>query len=248
MKKTNKSVTFAVILTGLVFASCLKDNVHTGNENGGGTEQPTPPPVPVEKWVDLGLPSGLLWATYNVGATKPEEYGGYYAWGATSSSGAFIWSTCPYCNANQGRHFTKYCNMSLYGDNGYTDNLIVLQPCDDVATVQWGDGARIPTKEEWLELIDNCTCESFVQNDIPGFLITAPNGKSIFLPAAGYYPGYDRYKVRVSGFYWSSSLYTDKPFQAWRFTISNPLMAGADHVYPLERAMGLSVRPVRSAH
>ena len=167
------------------------------------------------EYVDLGLPSGTLWATCNIGAAKPEEFGDYFAWGETSTKNTYNWSTYKYCNGNQ---LTKYCNESYRGYNGFTDNLTELQTGDDAATANWGEGWRTPTKEQWDELLANTTNEWTTQNGVEGRLFTSKkNGKSLFLPAAGYCWDDGLSRVGRSGYYWSSSLFIDSPYIAWYF-------------------------------
>ena len=91
------------------------------------------------EWVDLGLPSGTLWATCNVGASKPEEYGDYFAWGETEPKDEYCWSTYLHCKGDYNS-LTKYCHQYDYGYNGFTDNLTELEPADDAATANWGSG------------------------------------------------------------------------------------------------------------
>ena len=194
-------------------------------------------------YVDLGLPSGTLWATCNIGATKPEEYGDYYAWGETSTKNTYNWSTYKYCNSGYD-DFTKYCNKSDYGNNGFTDDLTELQRGDDPATANWGNGWCTPTKEQWKELLENTTNKWTTQNGVKGRLFTSKkNGKSLFLPAAGYRWVGKLGLVGSYGNYWSSSLYTDYPSRAWsfRFYSGNYRMNGS------YRNLGRSVRAVRSA-
>jgi len=167
-------------------------------------------------YVDLGLPSGLLWATCNVGADNPEDYGDYFAWGETQPKDTYNWSTYQYSNGSDNT-LTKYCTDAIYGYNGFTDNLITLLPEDDAATANWGSDWRMPTKEEWQELYNNTTVTWTTQNGVNGRLFTASNGNSLFLPAAG-----DRFNSSLGyagsdGCYWSSSLHTDGPYHAWYF-------------------------------
>ena len=190
--------------------------------------------------VDLGLPSGTLWATCNVGATTPEGYGNYFAWGETESKTTYNWSTYRYCDG-QYDQLTKYCTKSNYGYNGFIDNLKVIQSDDDAATANWGNGWRVPTKDEWQELLDNTTSIWTTQNGVKGILFTASNGNSLFLPAAGYRWDDGFYEVGSVGDYWSGSLYTDYPHNAWDFYFRS------DSLYYSDRAIGLSVRAVRSA-
>jgi len=122
--------------------SCEKDD--NTNESGSGTTQVDPGTDPGAAWVDLGLPSGLLWGAHNVGASAPEDYGDHFAWGETESKEYYNWRTYRYCYGDWRHRLTKYCTKSDYGYNGFTDNLTILQPGDDAATANWGDGARTP--------------------------------------------------------------------------------------------------------
>jgi hypothetical protein len=197
-------------------------------------------------YVDLGLPSGLLWATSNVGANAPEEYGDYFAWGETQPKVTYNWSTYQYCNGGDGWNtLTKYCNNSSYGYNGYTDNLTTLLPEDDAAAANWGNGWRMPTKEEFEELYNNTTVTWTQQNGVNGRLFTATNGNSLFLPVAGSRYDSSLYLAGSVGYYWSSSLYTDDPISAWSFGFNSD-----DYGYFMVsnyRSGGFTVRPVCSS-
>jgi len=193
------------------------------------------------EWIDLGLPSGTLWATCNVGANTPEAYGDYFAWGETQpqASNTYNWSSYKYCNGSYNT-LTKYCSNASYGNNGFTDTLTVLLPEDDAATANWGSGWRMPTQTELRELKDNCTVTLTTQNGVNGRLFTAANGNSVFLPAAGYRWGSGLNYGGSYGRYWSSSLGTDYPGFAWYlyFYSDNYDMDGDGRYY------GFSVRPV----
>ena len=199
----------------------------TGTENG-------------HTWVDLGLPSGLKWASNNVGATAPEDYGNYYAWGETAPKTDYSWATYKYANG-AGEKLTKYCTDASYGDNGFTDNKTTLDPEDDAAYVNWGAKWRMPTDAEWTELREQCTWTWTTQNGVNGYQVTSKtNGNSFFLPAAGY-RGKNLNNVGSFGYYWYSSLNNDYPYRAWyenlksdRVTLGN----GGSRYY------GFSVRPV----
>ncbi len=200
---------------------------------GGGDEH---------AYVDLGLPSGLLWATCNVGAETPEEYGDYFAWGETQPKDTYNWGTYQYCNGSNST-LTKYCNNPDMGYNGFTDNLTTLLPEDDAATANWGGEWRMPTKAEFEELYNNTTVTWTQQNGVNGRLFTAANGNSLFLPAAG-----SRYNSSLDlagsdGYYWSSSLYAGSPSYAWHLDF----YSGNYLVDYRNRNYGRSVRPVRSA-
>ena len=205
------------------------DTVHASGED------------PTGDWVDLGLPSGLLWATRNVGASSPEDYGDYFAWGETQPKSYYDWSTYLYTCNDDWDGLTKYCNYSDYGCNGFTDNLTILQPGDDAAVAHYG--GRMPTKEEWEELYDHCTSSWMTMNGVNGRCFTGPNGNSLFLPAAG-----DRWNDELGsagyhGRYWSSSLNTGGPNCAWLFLFGSGIYC-MDYDY---RFSGQSVRAVRPA-
>ena len=191
------------------------------------------------EYVDLGLPSGIKWATCNVGATKPEEFGGYYAWGETEEKECYDSSTYKWCKGSDDT-MTKYCTSFT---NGTIDNKTVLAPTDDVAHVKWGGTWRMPTSDELDELHDNCTWTRTIQNGVKGYKVTSKtNGNSIFLPAAGYRcrTGVDR---RGSyGYYWSSLLCSSDSDDAYYLYI---LTGSCDWgCYRYYRCYGLSVRPV----
>ena len=200
------------------------------------------------EYVDLGLPSGTLWATCNVGANAPWEYGDYFAWGETKTKNTYNESTYKHCKGNDHRQ-TKYCNKSDYGNNGFTDKLTVLKAGDDVATAKWGSKWCMPTKEQWEEL-RQCTIRQWTtMSGVNGLLFIAPNGQMLFLPAADCRLHDKLYSdVGNDGSYWSSSLDTDQlgPSCAWYlFFNSSPTYDGTFDTR--SRYMGLSIRPVRSS-
>ncbi len=189
-------------------------------------------------YIDLGLPSGTLWATCNVGAEMPEDLGGYFAWGETTTKATYEWSTYKYCNGSENT-ITKYCNDANYGYNGYSDELVILQPDDDAATANWGNGWRMPTLEECKELVDNTTSTWIRQNAVSGRIFTSENGNSIFLPAAHTF----LYGQYWGGDYWSSSLCGRPDCGEHLGFGSGAVDAGGNAG---NRYAGLSVRPVRS--
>ena len=195
------------------------------------------------EFVDLGLPSGTLWAMCNVGANAPEDYGSYFSWAETQPKSNYKWSSYIYCCNGTNTSLTKYCYDANYGCDGFTDDLTILQAGDDAATANWGDGARIPTNDEWQELIDNTTYTWINLNNIYGCLFTASNGNSIFLPAAGYLWGNNMPGgVGLAARYWTSSLDPDLS----DYASGTELCSNVYSVYYYSRAYGLSVRPVRS--
>ena len=182
------------------------------------------------EYVDLGL--SVLWSTCNIGASKPEGYGSYFAWGETYTKSDY--TTPTYAYYINGGGFTKYCTNSSYGR---IDNKTILDATDDVARVKWGGNWRIPTSAEISELRAKCSW-TWTTN---GYKVTSKiNGNSIFLPAAGYKSGTSSTNVGY-GYYWTNSLYTstsDYNAIVLYFYSSNVGSSG------LERWYGGSVRPV----
>ena len=197
------------------------------------------------EYVDLGLPSGLLWATCNVGADTPEGYGDYFAWGETAPKDDYNWSTYQYANGTdwEDPQLTKYCQNSSDGYNGFTDTLTILLPEDDAATVNWGGNWRMPTKAEWLELYNNTTVIWTQQGGVNGRLFTASNGNTLFLPAAGYYYSDGYNDGGGFGHYWSSSLNSGRPTDAWHFFFSSGYNGMNDYFFRFD---GMPVRSVRA--
>lgn len=197
----------------------------------------------IPKAVDLGLPSGTLWANMNVGASKPEDYGAYFAWGETTphSDNYYRWESYMWCKSSN-ETLTKYCTDSSFGYNGFTDNKIVLLPEDDAATANWGSSWCIPTCEQFDELISNTTSESTTLNGIKGLKFTSKiNGKSIFFPAAGYRWAGDLRDTGSGATYWSSTLVETYPSKVWRLSFDSEGVRTSDS----SRCTGCSVRPVR---
>lgn len=226
------------------------------------------------EYVDLGLPSGLKWATCNVGANKPEDYGKYYAWGETSAYGEApsaypadytktpnstytgqgtktVYDDAHYKYMTNG--FSSWTGYSKYtfadnfksgcwysGDTFIGDNKKVLDLEDDAAHVNWGGDWRMPTKEEYDELLTCCTWTWEAKNGVNGYTVVGPNGNSLFFSAAGYWHGSDLGNVCSSGSYWASSLGSEESDKAYCFYF------GADYInwlIPI-RCFGRSVRPV----
>ena len=196
-------------------------------------------------YVDLGLPSGTLWATCNVGANSPEEYGNHFAWGETEGDGngktQYSWSTYKWCNGSIKTQ-TKYC---VGGSYGTVDNKQELDLGDDAAYMLWGTTWCMPSKQQFEELIDSkyTTTEWTIQNDVKGYKITSKkNGNSIFLPAAGYRSGNSLSNVGAEGYYWTRMLYTDMSCYAYDTFFNSGTISSEDFFY---RYGGQSIRPVR---
>ena len=226
----NNTITWDVLaeqdnLRGDKICFCVNATTDRGTENG-------------HEWVDLGL--SVKWATCNVGATKPESYGNYYAWGETSTKRNYKWSTYKWCKGSSNR-LKKYCTKRKYGR---VDKKNTLDLADDAARANWGGVWRMPTDAEWMELRTSCTWTwtgDYNGTGVAGQIVTSNiNGNSIFLPAAGYRDN-DVFGVAGNyGDYWSSSLDTDDPNYAWFVSFSS----GYVDRYYYDRYCGRSVRPV----
>lgn len=227
----------AVCVGSVSISSCSKDASeenkpvdNTGGDpssnSGGNTDRKTGF-TNGHEWVDLGLPSGTLWATCNVGASKPEEYGSYFAWGEIKTKSEYT----------PENYFDS--QYEKYSFDGQTE----LLPGDDAATANWGNGWQMPSFEQMAELVrgDYTTPERITQNGHYGLKITSKsNGKSIFLPAAGY-----RYNSSLKfpgnfGDYWTRSLSTsNEPHHLDFYSPDGPVF------YSYKRCYGRSIRPVR---
>lgn len=196
--------------------------------------EPAPPVIIEHEYVDLGLPSGTLWATCNVGANSPEEYGDYFAWGETEPKNEYNWSTY-FDTDDNGSTFKKYNN-----NGGLTE----LLPEDDAATANWGSDWLMPSLAQIQELYNSSyTTTVWTQmNGVNGRKITSKsNGNSIFLPASGYRYDTSLYSAGSLGNYWSRLLDASYPFSAYRLYFNSGYV---DWDYN-NRSYGRSVRPVR---
>ena len=224
MKVLKYAVILLLGLSMTFMVSCTKDpnNGGNGGNNGGGSNN--------HAYVDLGLPSGTLWATCNVGADTPEGYGDYFAWGETTPKPSYTeenYKFYIYDPVDSVYKITKYCRRAEYGYNGFVDNLIILEAIDDAATANWGEGWHIPSEVQWNELLQYTTRQVSYQNNVRGLTLTGINNNSIFLPL----PNDGNVK-----FYWTSTLsgnYSAVDFES-------PALDGEGREY------GLLVRPVRS--
>lgn len=193
-------------------------------------------------YIDLELPSRTMWAACNVGADTPEGFGIYVSWAVTEPTEYCLWSSYKYCNGDQ-RQLTKYCSRSDYGYEGFTDELLELQPGDDAATANWGEGWCMPSITQWEELYQHTTHDWTTQNGVNGRLFTGSNGNTLFIPAAGLYQVNYTIDEGVYGNYWSSTLMTDVPCNGWFFRF-NSLGWAKDGC---GRCWGCSIRPVLSS-
>ena len=211
-----------------------------GSIGGGGT---TPSPV---EYVDLGLPNGLKWAKCNLGAPKPSEPGDHYAWGETDPKAEYTWATYKWMQAGQSeaKYITKYTIADgetggiWYDSSGafIGDNKTALVAADDAATAKLGSPWRMPTIDEFQELIDKCTWTWTTQDGVNGYQVDGPNGNAIFLPA-----GYLVIGSYRAGYYWSSSLSTTESDCAYSLDLNSDRY----FIARTYRYFGCTVRPVR---
>ena len=176
-------------------------------------------------FVDLGLPSGLLWAETNIGAESATDYGNYYAWGETETKNSYAKDTY-----------------------GYTENPATLDAAHDVATVNWGSPCRMPTKDEFTELLDNCTWTWTTENGVKGCKLTGKKdgytNNSIFLPATGWF-SVNEYGAQGSfGYYWSSSVYNSNLAYYLCFSYNDYVGVSKYCSDTTSRYLGCTVRPV----
>ena len=223
-----------------------------GSIGGGGT---TPSPV---EYVDLGLPSGLKWAKCNLGASKPSDYGDYYAWGETAPKADYDWATYKWMQAGKSdwQYITKYTiadgqTEGIWYDssgNFIGDNLTTLRPADDAATQQLGSPWRMPTVDEQEELITKCTWTWTTQDGVNGYQVDGPNGNAIFLPAAGYRAGSALDSAGSHGFYLSNSHSSYATHSTPRNDVVFRIYFYSNGQHSMDtflRYLGFSVRPVR---
>ena len=176
-------------------------------------------------WVDLGLPSGLKWATCNVGASSPSDYGDYYAWGEISTKGSYDRDN----STTYGKEISDIAGNSTY----------------DVARAEWHGSWRLPTEKEFQELIDNCEWEWTTQDGHKGYKVTSKkNGNSIFLPAAGWSEGTSSNDQGSYGHYWSATADEFAAYYAFDYAFYLDFEKSYRRTYRLFRYRGYSVRPV----
>ena len=242
------TVGFTATLTELQPGTTYFCRAYATNENGTGYGEIKTFTTPSGEYgghayIDLGLSSGTLWATCNVGADRPEGYGNYYAWGETTPKDEYTWSTYQHANGttDDDPKLTKYCNDAGYGDGGFVDNLTTLELEDDAASVNWGTGWRMPTREEIKELVDSCIWAWEEPNGIAGYRVTSRNGNSIFLPASGLHYADAFISEGSSANYWSNTLEQG----ALPIEVSNIAMfTNSYNVSGVYRYLGYSVRAI----
>lgn len=204
-----------------------QSNVATGSVNG-------------YEYIDLGLPSGIMWATTNIGAATVTQAGDYYQWAETTTETNYTWSTYQWCNGS-GKSLTKYCTMASYGT---VDNKTVIEQSDDVADAKWGHGWRVPTDPQADELALNCSWYWLTLNGQNGMMAIGKNGNCIFLPAAGHKERTNTTVYGEQGRYLTASLYENMPNQNRYLGFAE----GDIYTGKYDRYRGYSVRPVIAVH
>ena len=223
MKKILLLMTIA--LTFAFISSCYNDK----------DDEPVVPDN--HEYVDLGLPSGTLWATCNVGATSPEDMGDYFAWGETAPKQIYDMENYKWYNSANDK-LTKYCTDDKYGTVDYETELL---PEGDAAYVNWGPVWRMPTLEQQQELIERCTWQWVERNGVYGRLVTGPNGNTLFLPAADYRSDNSPSNEGSIGAYWSRTLDSGYPSGLYFRNFDWKSVYLFSHI----RSHGFTVRPVR---
>lgn len=187
--------------------------------------------------VDLGLPSGVLWATENLGVSSVYPLGKYFAWGETESKALYGWDSYSLCKRTYNT-LTKYCADSKYG---IVDVKFELESKDDIATLTLGKKWRIPSKENMKELLSYCSWKFEIQNGIYGWRVTGPNGNSIYLEAAGSASGNRIAGIGEFGRYWTSTLHEEGNCSAYNLRFSQTTYELVDDT----RFYGRTIRPVK---
>lgn len=201
---------------------------------------PTDNNTSTHEYVDLGLPSGTLWATCNVGANSPEEYGDEFAWGETETKSHYDIDNYKYANGAYNK-LTKYCRDKEDGYNGYTDSLTTLERSDDVAYQKWGSDWCMPTIEQMEELFDECTWTLTTRDGKKGYEVKGPNDNSIFFPGGETDSSDDYYY----GYYWSSSIFFTGRASVFCFYAETLDFAETLETGSVNYWYGEAVRPVR---
>lgn len=226
MKIFLKSLSLGLVLFGL---ECSAQTV-SGNVDG-------------YDYVDLGLDSGRLWATYNVGASKPEEYGDHFAWGETRPKEDYSENTYKWSTADAMGWLDQLLKYNLDDSYGVVDRKTVLDAADDAAIANWGRSWRMPTDTEIKELIAGCSWEwtnNFNNTGVAGKVGTSnSNGNIIFLPAVGNYDGTAHDYIGRSGYYWSSKITNESKYAYHMYILDTNI-----NCFYSNRYYGKCVRPV----
>lgn len=242
---------FMTLLLSVFFAATTHAQQNApASTNPSKTSQPAAKVISGHEFVDLGLPSGLLWARTNVGAATPYDGGDYFAWGEVQPKPKFTKDNYKLCQKTLKMNHVEGMTTAHYKYTRYTpqDGKTTLASSDDVATVKWGNGCRMPSLLEFKELFENCALDwKEDYHGTNGYLLTGPNGNTLFLPAAGsYILGMDNASSKGVGLYlWSNTLYTGEyeelPYEYAHILMVLKSRISLGHNF---RFYGLPVRPV----
>lgn len=241
MKKT--IITIITAITALWLAACDDDGItpidqNTDDQNSENWDIPydSSGTAGGHTYVDIG--TSVLWSACNIGGTHPLMPGTYFAWGETTPKETYTWDTYKHCDAKH--RLTKYNYQKESGSKGMTDDIYTLTPEDDAAVQNWGEGWRMPTKEEFDELRSQCTWEWIKTENTNYYKVTGPSGKSILLPACGCIKNTKRIMNKDNGCLWSSSISDNIPEHGCELTqyATGYWTGSADRFY------GEPIRPV----
>lgn len=228
---SNRDIRYTYSLSGLkdnttyyYCAYLLVDGQYTYGDVRSFTTEKKKYEITPGQMVDLGL--SVKWAGWNVGASRPEEYGGYYAWGELYGKSDYYLDNYQYFDQENWEYI-------FIGDN-------ISGTQYDVARVKWGGSWRMPTLAECQELVDKCTWTWITYSGVAGQIVTGPNGNSIFLPAAGYRSGTSVLEQGSYGIFWSGTL--SEGYSNDAFILS--FEGGTAGWGSITRGLGHSVRPV----
>ena len=223
--------TFIGVVGIFLFSACNNHNNNNPTDNFDVNEEV------LTKAIDLGLPSGTLWADRNIGAMYPEDYGDYFSWGETEPKESYNWQTYKFSKGSKSS-LTKYNTNSSFGA---VDNKTSLEEADDVAKIRLGDSWQMPTEDDFEELRSKCTWIWTTQNGVKGYKVAGTNGNSIFLPTTGYCILLNQMNAGHDGHYWSSTLSDEEPYYAKQLSFD---IIG-NNLFVSNREYGITVRAVK---
>lgn len=246
----NRTIKYFFVLLAVAFAGTTRAQQTADSTSVTKTTQSVARVIGGHEFVDLGLPSGLLWASTNVGAATPYEYGEYFAWGETSPKQKYSEENYKLCHAYTKMDHVEGMTKEVIDYLRYIpkDGKTTLSATDDVATVKWGKGCRMPSVLEIKELFENCTLDWEVgYHGVNGYLLTGPNGNTLFLPASGCYSvmpsdigGKDTFV-----YFWSRSLFTrDYVKDPYMYAYNVMVLQSEISLGHSYRFFGMPVRPV----
>jgi len=238
-------LTYILVIVAVCFVACEEDGIEAFEASNINKDNDiwnvpydTSGTASGHSYVDIGV--SVLWSTCNIDATHPLMPGSYFAWGETSPKESYTWETYAYCDLKN--MLTKYNYKLESGSKYFVDSVYTLTPEDDAAVQNWGNGWRMPTKQEFEELRNDCEWEWVNGANANYYKVTGPNGKSILLPACGCIKDTKRIMFMENGCLWSSSVSVKIPEHGYELTqyATGFWIGSADRFY------GEPIRPVIS--